>query len=252
MRPAHRRIDPRAKIAFAGVVVLLTIIIPRIEPLAALGVLLVLVVAGGRGFRLRSWLSLLSPFKVLIPIILVLNAFFYGGGTVLWSIEPLGVALRLTTGGIEASIVIAGRLLVIAGVAAWFAATTDAETFEVALTRLGVPASLAFVLSLTVRLVPELRSRYEAVEEAQRARGLVYEGGPISRARARIPVFIPFFVSIIRFGYELGDALLARGYGGSDRRTYQTVLSFERVDAAFSVLAGLVFVAFALTFLTGL
>ena len=81
MRPAHRRIDPRAKIAFAGVVVLLTIIIPRIEALAALGVLLVLVVAGGRGFRLRSWLSLLSPFKVLIPIILVLNAFFYGGGT---------------------------------------------------------------------------------------------------------------------------------------------------------------------------
>lgn len=251
MRPAHRRIDPRAKLLFAAVVTVLTIIVPRLDALAVLGLLLVSIVAMGRGFTVPAWLALLSPFKVLIPIILVLNAFFYGGGSVLWSVDLLGLTLQLTTGGIEASIVIAGRLLVIAGVAAWFASTTDAETLEVALARLGVPGSLAFVLSLTVRLVPELRARYQAVEEAQRSRGLVYDGGPIRRARARIPVFIPFFVSIIRFGYELGDALEARGYGRSDRRTYQTALAFGRADVVFSVLAGVVFVGFAVIFLTG-
>lgn len=245
---SHRAIDPRAKLALVVVVSVLALVIPRIDALAALGAVLALVVAAGRGFSVREWLGLLAPFKVLVPIILVLNAFFYGGGTVLWSVAVLGLPVKLTSGGLETSIVIAGRLLVIAAVAAWFAATTDAEAFEVALERLGVPWTLAFILSLTVRLVPELRTRYRAVEEAQRSRGLVYEGGPITRARARLPVFIPFFVSIIRYGYELGEALEVRGYGRADRRTYQMSLEYGPSDAVFSVLALVVFVGFAVTY----
>lgn len=245
---SHRTIDPRAKLALVVVVSVLALIIPRIDALASLGAVVALVVAAGRGFSVREWLGLLAPFKVLIPIILVLNAFFYGGGTVFWSVAVLGLPVKLTSGGIETSIVIAGRLLVIAAVAAWFGATTETEAFEVALERLGVPWSLAFVLSLTVRLVPELRARYRAVEEAQRSRGLVYEGGPISRARARLPVFIPFFVSIIRYGYELGEALEVRGYGLAERRTYQTSLEYGPSDAVFSVFALVVFVGFAVAY----
>lgn len=246
---SHRSLDPRAKLAFAVVVSLLTIVVPRVDALAALAVLLVLVVAAGRGLSVSDWLSLLAPFKILIPVILVLNAFFYGNGTVLWMQEILGVSVGLTSGGIEASVVIAGRLLIIAGVAAWFAATTDAEQFEVALARLSVPWTLAFVLSLTVRLVPELRSRYRSIEEAQLSRGLVYEGGPIKRARSRIPVFIPFFVSIIRYGYELGEALDARGYGRAERRTYQTSLAFGRTDAAFAGFAVAVLAGFVIAYM---
>jgi energy-coupling factor transport system permease protein len=245
----HHQLDPRAKLGFAGVVSLLAVAIPRIESLAGLAVVLGVVVAVGRGLSVREWIALLAPFKLLVPIILLLNAFFYGGGAVIWSVEPAGLPVRLTTGGIEASVVIAARLIVIAATAAWFAATTTAEAFEVALVRLGVPWTLAFMLSLTLRLVPELRSRYRSVEEAQQSRGLVYEGGPIKRARARLPVFIPFFVAIIRYGYELGEALEVRGFGSSDRRTYQVTLSFGGFDALFTALSAGVLVAFAATFI---
>lgn len=248
MSIAHRQLDPRAKLALVGVVSVLAIALPRLDALAALAVVLVAVVAVGDDLSIRSWLGLLAPFKFIVPIILVLNAVFYGGGAVLWAVEWLGVPVRLTTGGIEASAIIAARLLVIAAAAAWFAATTDAEVFEVALVRLGMPWSIAFLLSLTVRLVPEIRARYRAVEEAQRARGLVVDGGPIARARAHLPIFIPFFVAVVRYGYDLGDALEIRGYGRAERRTYQLSLSFERADSALTGFALAVLVGFAVAF----
>ena len=244
----HERLDPRAKLAFVAAVSLLALAIPRLESLAALGLVLAAVVAAGRGLSLRQWLALLAPFKVLIPVILVLNAVFYGGGAVLWSAEALGLPLRLTAGGLKTSLVIAARLLVIAAAASWFAATTDAEAFEVALARLGVPWTLSLLLSLTLRLGPELRARYRTIEEAQRSRGLVYEGGPFARARARLPVFLPFFVAVVRYGYELGEALQVRGYGLAERRTYQVGLSFGRADALLSLLAVAVLAGFAAVF----
>lgn len=248
MRFDHRTLDPRAKLAFTVVVSGLAVALPRIDALLALGGLTILVVAAGRGLRLRTWMGLLAPFRWLVPLILILNAFFYGGGAVVWSLDTVGVPLRLTTGGIEASIVIAGRLLVLAAVAAWFAATTGAEAFEAALARLGVPWTLAFVISLTLRLVPELRTRYHTIEEAQRSRGLEYEGGPLARARARIPVFIPFFVAVIRYGYELGEALEVRGFGRAERRTSQVTLAFGRTDALFVAVGVAVVGGFAIAF----
>lgn len=245
MRFDHRALDPRAKLAFVVAVSLLAVALPRLDALATLGGVLVAVVVMGRGFSLRTLVGLLAPFKLLVPIILVLNAFFYGGGAVLWSMEILGWPLRLTAGGIEASLVIAARLLVIAAVAAWFAATTDAEAFEVSLARLGVPWTLAFVLSLTVRLVPELRARYRAVEDAQRSRGLTFEGGPLRRVRSRRPVLFPFFVAVIRYGYELGDALAVRGFGRAERRTYQLSPAFTRTDSLFALFAVVVLLGFA-------
>jgi energy-coupling factor transport system permease protein len=246
---AHDRLDPRAKLAFVVVISLLAIAIPRIESLAGLGAVLAVVVAAGRGLSVRHWIALLAPFKVLVPVILVLNAVFYGGGEIIWSVEAYGLPLRLSTGGIEASVVIAARLLVIAAAASWFAATTAAEAFEVALARLGVPWTLALLLSLTLRLGPELRARYRSIEEAQQSRGLVYEGSPLARARARLPVFVPFFVAVIRYGYELGEALEVRGFGSSERRTYQVTLSFGGFDALFTALSAGVLVAFAATFI---
>ena len=107
----------------------------------------------------------------------------------------------------------------------------------------------AFVLSLTIRLVPELRARYRTIEEAQRSRGLVYEGGPFAKARARMPVFIPFFVAVVRYGYELGEALEVRGYGRSGRRTYQVGLTFGRADALLALFAVAVLAGFGVVFL---
>lgn len=240
---AHRRLDPRSKLAFAVVVGVLAVAVPRLDGLAVLSVALVLLVAAGRGLGLREWLGFLSSFRVLLPAIFLLNLLFYDGGAVLWRL-PL-VPLAVTEVGVYTSAVIAFRLVVIAGAAAWFAATTDAEAFEVALVSLKVPWSFAFVLSLTLRLAPELRDRFTTIEDAQRSRGLDVGGGPVRRVRARMPMFVPFFVSVVEYGYELSDALVVRDFDASRRRTSLVELEHRPADYllyAFSlaVLAGFV------------
>lgn len=243
---AHRRLDPRAKLAFTVVLCVLAVAIPRLESLAVVAVALVLLVAAGEGLGLREWLGFLSAFRVLLPVIFGLNLVFYGGGSVLWR-APV-VPLAVTDGGLYTSALIAGRLVVIAGVAAWFAATTDAEAFEVALVRLRVPWTVAFVVSLTVRLVPELRDRFRTIEEAQRSRGLAVSGGPIRRVRARMPMFIPFFVSVIEYGYELSDALVVRDFDASRRRTSLVRLEHRSADYALYGVSALLLVGMLVTF----
>lgn len=241
----HRTLDPRAKGAFALAVVAVAIARPRLATLAALGVLLVTLVSTGAGLGLRRWLSYLSPFAVILPIVLVLNAFFYAEGVVLWR-APV-VPLTLTTGGLETSAVIAFRLVVIAGAVAWFAGTTEPEAFEVALVHLGVPWRLAFLGSLAVRLVPSMRDRFITIERAQRSRGLTAPSGPIRGARARLPMFVPFLAGVIEDGYELGEALIVRGFDGSDRRTYTVELAHGLADytlygLALALVAGVLLV----------
>lgn len=226
----HRDLDPRPKLAFVVVVSVVAIATPRAWPLTVVSAAVVGLVALGRGLGVREWLGFLASLRVLVPAIFVLNLLFYGGGEVFLRLPVLPLAI--TVGGLEASGLIVARLLVIAGVAAWFARTTEAEAFEVALVGVGVPWSLAFVGSLTLRLVPEMRARYRMVEDAQRARGARFGGGPLRRARARIPVFIPFFVAVIQYGYELTDALVVRDFGASPDRTSIVVLEHRGADYA--------------------
>lgn len=241
MRVDHRSLDPRAKGAFALALAAVAVGMPRPVPLVALAAVLVAIVGTGGLGALRSWLGFLSAFVVIIPLILVLNALFYAGGTVLWR-APL-VPIAVTTGGLETSAVIALRLLVIAGSAAWFAGTTEAEAFEVAMARLGVPWRLAFLGSLTVRLVPRMRARFRTIERAQRSRGLAFDGGPLRRARARLPMFVPFLAAVVEDGYTLGEALRVRDFDRSRRRTYTVTLSHTPSDiglylGAVAVVAG--------------
>jgi energy-coupling factor transport system permease protein len=227
---SHRELDPRSKLAFVVPVFLLGAVVHRIPSLLALGGLLAVFVVAGRDLGLRRWLGALSPFKYLIPLILALNSVFYGGGEVLAAL-PLGpVRVTVTLGGILTSVLITLRLLVLASVAAWFGLTTDGTEFERGLTLVGVPWRLAFVGSLTLRLVPEMRARFRNIEDAQRARGLEISGGPIARARARLPMLVPFLASIVQYGYELSDALTVRDFDRVESRTSLIDLRYGRAD----------------------
>ncbi|MFW5919378.1 MAG: energy-coupling factor transporter transmembrane component T [Halanaeroarchaeum sp.] len=240
MRFSHRELDPRSKLAFVVPLFLLGAVANRIAGLLALGTLVAVFVVAGRDLGLREWIGALSPFKYLIPVILALNSVFYGGGDVLAAL-PLGpFRVSVTVGGILTSILIALRLLVLAAAATWFGLTTDATEFERGLTLVGVPWRLAFVGSLTLRLVPEMRGRFRNIEDAQRARGLEISGGPIARARARLPMLVPFLASIVQYGYELSDALAARDFERSEARTSLIELGYGPADyALFAATMGL-------------
>lgn len=230
---SHASLDPRSKLALTVAVVAVAVVAETWAPLGGLLAVVVAVVLVGRGFSLREWLGAIGPIFYLLPVLLVLNTLFYAGGASIWTVPVAGYTVGVTTGGVFTSGLIALRLLVIAGVAAWFAATTDAEAVEAGLVRLGVPWTMAFLLSLSMRLVPTMRKRFALIEEAQRSRGLRLDGGPIENARARIPMFVPFLVAIIRYGYELSEALSARGFDSIDGRS--TLVDVEHGPADYAV-----------------
>ncbi|MFB6299147.1 MAG: energy-coupling factor transporter transmembrane component T [Halobacteriales archaeon] len=230
------RLDPRSKLVFVIAIVVIAIGLPKLRSLGSL-LLVLFVTVIVTGPAVRRWLGLLSAFAYLIPLLFVLNLFFYADGRTIWAISTPIIPLEVTTGGIHTSLVILLRLLTIAGAAAWFATTTEAERFETALVELGVPWKLAFTASLTVRLVPVMRRRFRSVEEAQRSRGLVIKGGPLARARARIPMFIPFLAGVIQYGYDLSEALTARDFDRNQSRTTLITLSYGAADYVTYLLA---------------
>ncbi|MFB6081295.1 MAG: energy-coupling factor transporter transmembrane component T [Halanaeroarchaeum sp.] len=239
----HEALDPRSKLALTVAVVVAAVASGSAWRLVALLLAVAAVVVVGRGFGLRDWLGAVAPVLYVLPLLLVLNTLFYAGGASIWTVNVAGYRVGVTAGGVETAVVIALRLLVVTAVAAWFAATTVAEEFEAALVAFSVPWSFAFLLSLTVRLVPEMRRRFAVVEEAQRSRGLTLEGGPLARARARVPMFLPFFSAVIRYGYDLSDALTARGYGRIEDRTSLVVVTHEATDYVVDAFAVVVLVA---------
>ncbi|MFB6069562.1 MAG: energy-coupling factor transporter transmembrane component T [Halanaeroarchaeum sp.] len=234
---AHDALDPRSKLALTAAIGVAAVAASSATRLAVLLAVLAAFVLIGRGFGLREWLHALAPIGYLLAVMLVVNTLFYASGESIWTVSVWDYRVGVTTGGLATSVLVATRLLVVAATAAWFAATTATEEFEAALVRLGVPWSLAFLLSLTVRLVPEMRRRFAVIEEAQRSRGLVVEGGPLARARSRIPTFLPFFSAVVRYGYELSDALSARGFDRIEERTSLVTVRHGRADGAVYALA---------------
>lgn len=230
------RLDPRPKLAFVVAVIAIAIGLPQLPSLGGLLLVLIATILV-TGPAIRRWLGLLSAFAYLIPLLFVLNLFFYASGRTLWVIATPIIPLKVTTGGLETTLRILLRLLAIAGAAAWFSATTEAERLEAALAELGVPWKLAFTASLTVRLVPVMRRRFKSIEEAQRSRGLVIKGGPLARARSRLPMFIPFLAGVIQYGYDLSEALTARDFDRGGDRTTLVTLSYRTADYVVYVLA---------------
>ena len=88
---------------------------------------------------------------------------------------------------------------------------------------------------------------------AQKARGADMESGNIfKRIKAMLPVIIPVFVSAFRKADELADALDARCYQASPKRTKMKKMSFAWRDLiAFLIFAAFVTVIFLDKYLWG-
>lgn len=211
------KFDPRSKLFFTLILVVLSLLIPI--PIYLLSLLGIILITASAGRALKGLLGYMSPLKLLIPLLLILNLFFYAHGKVIWSFDLRIFTLSVTYGGIETSIMILLRFFVIASAAALFAVTTDPEEFELALVWLKIPWKLAFIFSLTLRLVPDVKRRYKKIEEAQLTRGLTIGRSPLKKIKARVPMVIPFLAAIIRYGYELTEALKARNFDDIEKRS---------------------------------
>ncbi len=77
---------------------------------------------------------------------------------------------------------------------------------------------VATMFSIALRFIPTTAEEAERIVVAQTARGAVFDrGGPITRARAWVPVLIPLFVRLFRRADSLAVAMESRCYTGQGR-----------------------------------
>ncbi len=97
----------------------------------------------------------------------------------------------------------------------------------------------ALIMSIALRFIPTLLDETDRIMKAQKARGSDFESGNIfKRAKALIPVLIPLLISSFRRADELADAMDARCYAGSKKRTRYKKMKITYRDVIGVLLIG--------------
>jgi len=123
------------------------------------------------------------------------------------------------------------RFLGIVSAFSLFFMTTSADDLGLALEKIHAPYAIAFTFTTAVRLVPTMAIDAQTVVDAQRSRGLELDKGNLmKRIRNYIPILIPLIISAIRRSVELAEALEARAFGATEKRTSIATLKMHFAD----------------------
>ncbi|MDR1306874.1 MAG: energy-coupling factor transporter transmembrane protein EcfT [Treponema sp.] len=123
--------------------------------------------------------------------------------------------------------------------------TTHPSEFAASLNRIGIPYTVAYAVSLTLRYIPDVQRDYEAISQAQQARGveLSRKASWVKRLTRTVPLLLPLiFLSLDRIDV-ISHAMELRGFGKNKTRTWYSSRPFNRADVAAMILGVLLFAA---------
>jgi len=216
--------DPRTKLILTFYCAILVVASQR-PPLLGTeaSVLLLFIICIGELKNYMRWLRLVIPMSLFL------------GAVTWWSVNA------------NAGAVAAFKLLTLTTVFFCFFACTLPEDLADSLVKMGIPFTIAFVLSAGLNFVPVISRKARDVLDAQRARGIPLEPG--WRALRHYPAFLgPLLIQAFQLAEALAEAMETRGFGCPGRtflKTYQ--LRFHDwlvIGAGLIILAGTIIVRF--------
>lgn len=189
------------------------------------------------------------PYKIVLKSIkgilflliftAIINIFFTSSGNVVIPIKLGKLVINITDQGINFAIKMALRFtLLVLGSSILTLTTTPTELTDALefllkpLTYIKIPVhDLAIIMSIALRFIPGLMEETDKIMMAQKARGANIDSGNFfKKIKAMLPVLIPLFVSAFRRADELADALDARCYNASSKRTKMKVFRIQATD----------------------
>ena len=214
-----RRLDPRSKLLWFTVCFVLIVFSRQLASLVAVALAVLLLARVGR--VLRGLVSTLEALVFLIVLVTAMNTLYFG------PVDGLLAGLKFC--------------LAVATFSAFFL-TTAPEELAAALVKLGISYNFAFTLSAGARFVPTVAREATEILDAYRARGVRFESSLVGRVRTYARVLVPLVVATVRRSLRLAEAMEARGFGYSSKRTQLRELMFGRDDWVM-VLSALVLTA---------
>jgi energy-coupling factor transport system permease protein len=123
--------------------------------------------------------------------------------------------------------------------------TTHPSEFASSLNRIGIPYPASFSVSLTLRYIPDVQRDYEAISQAQQARGLELSGKApfIKRLKRTVPLLLPLILSSLDRIDVISRAMELRGFGKNKKRSWYSAKPFSPADIVSVIISFLIFAA---------
>ena len=174
------------------------------------------VIAVGFGISLKTYAKRIffSLFWLLIAIFIIQSVFLPSGEVLL----KVGI-ISVYKEGLFKAIILTSRITAFVSILTLLILITPAKDFTIALEKKGLNPKAAFILLLSLQMIPEMKKQANVIMNSQKSRGVETEGNILVRAKALIPVFIPLVLSSIVNTEEKAITLEARGFSIGEKRT---------------------------------
>lgn len=174
------------------------------------------MIAVGFGISLKTYAKRIffSLFWLLIAIFII-QSVFLPSGEVLLKVGIISVYKK----GLFKAIILTSRITAFVSILTLLILITPAKDFTIALEKKGLNPKAAFILLLSLQMIPEMKKQANIIMNSQKSRGVETEGNILVRAKALIPVFIPLVLSSIVNTEEKAITLEARGFSIGEKRT---------------------------------
>ncbi|MEM2123848.1 MAG: energy-coupling factor transporter transmembrane component T [Methanolinea sp.] len=236
------RMHPAAKgliVLALGVMAILSVSVPFL--LLLLGAVVSLAFVGG---ILREILDQLKLILAMGAVFILVTLVTMPGGDTLFSLP--GGLLPVTTGALDAGVVLTLRFAILIMSFQIFVATTQPRDLVNALERAGVPVDYTLMFLIALRFIPTLQAEARRIHEAQLARGYSPGKGPVGKVRSIAPVLVPLVSNALGRAHTLGLTIDMRGYRTRARTPVREV-RFARPDWITSGIAGVTLAVYILS-----
>ena len=218
--------DPRTKIRFVLIYIILLLLDRNLPLYLAMTSLLVLAIGLSR-VPFSYIIKGTGGIFLVIMLCSAINMFTTMGNTVV----SLG-GLKITDAGLIKTGFVIWRMFLLIIMSSMLMYTTKPTRIADGLEKcFHLSSGIAMGITIALRFVSVLFEELDRIMKAQEARGACFhEGGPIKRIRSLKTVIIPLFQNSIDRAKNLGEALDARCYKGGKGRTKLEPLRYGAVD----------------------
>lgn len=122
--------------------------------------------------------------------------------------------------------------------------TTQPSEFASSLNRIGIPYTVAYAVSLTLRYIPDIQRDFRDISRAQQARGveLSRKVTLLKRLKGAAAILLPLIFSSLERIDSISQAMELRGFGKHRSRSWYSSKAFTRRDTIIVCAAGAFFV----------
>jgi energy-coupling factor transport system permease protein len=218
------RLDPRVKVAWLVVMLMVSITTDRPALLAVYLLVIGMAAAAGRVPFSHLWPTIRAMLSVAAVIVFI-QLFLHPGP------HPMAqfLGIRLYAEGLPVGVEVALRIYCVVLASLLTFIWMDPTDITLMLLKLRVNYRYAMLVSLSLRTFPLLERELGKIYDSQQARGMELRG-TLRKLIRLMPVIMPFVLRALRRANDIAVAMELRGFGYRKERTWQRAIALKQLD----------------------